>query len=76
MSILTAPTLSHYLVLGAILFAISLLVSRAVPGWLAVLLLVGAALVFVSSGGGWGAALTLTPLGVALVLLGLRAASD
>lgn len=62
------------LVLGLILCGAALIRSRAVPWWEGAVLILGAALVLVSAGGGWAAAaLPLTPLGVALVLLARRA---
>lgn len=62
-------------VLGGVLFAVSLLIARSVPTWLALLALVGPLLVFASSAGGLvTAALPLLPLGTALVLLSVRAA--
>lgn len=61
-------------VLGGVLFAVALLISRAVPTWLGVLSLVGPLLVFASSAGGLAtAALPLLPLGASLVLLAVRA---
>jgi hypothetical protein len=61
-------------VLGGVLFAVALLISREVPTWLGVLALVGPLRVFASSAGGLAtAALPLLPLGASLVILALRA---
>ena len=67
----TAPPL----VLGLVLVGAGLVRARTVPVWEGALLIGGAVLVFLSAGGGMvAAALPLAPLGLALVLLGLRAA--
>ena len=61
-------------VLGGVLFAVALLISREVPTWLGVLSIIGPLLVFASSAGGPAtAALPLLPLGASLVMLALRA---
>lgn len=65
--------LAPLLVIGLVVFGIALLRAKAVPVHEAALLIVGGLLVFPSGGGGLLAAATLTPLGVALVLLGRRA---
>ena len=67
-------TLAPLLVIGFVVLGVALLRAKTVPTWEAILLIVGGLLVFVSSGGGLGAAAILTPLGAALVLLGRRAA--
>lgn len=73
--LLTLPfALAPLLVIGLVIFGIALLRAKAVPVQEAALLIIGGLLVFISGGGGLLAALTLTPLGVALVLLGRRAA--
>ena len=60
------------LVLGLVLVGASLLRARTVPRAEAVLLMIGALLIIPSTGGGMVAAVALTPLGCALVLLGGR----
>jgi len=61
-------------VLGGVLFAVAVLMARAVPTWLGVLSLIGPPLVLASSAGGLlTAALPLVPLGASLVLLAMRA---
>jgi hypothetical protein len=61
-------------VFGLVIVAVALGRARTVPVWLAVLLGVGALLIFFSSGGGLvSAGVPTLPLAVALVLLGVRA---
>lgn len=68
-------TFAPLLVLGLVLVGAGLLRARTVPVWEGALLIVGAVLVFASAGGGVvAAALPLAPLGLALVLVGVRAA--
>lgn len=68
-------TFAPLLVLGLVLVGAGLIRSRGVPVREGALLIVGSAMVFLSAGGGVvAAALPLAPLGLALVLIGLRAA--
>ncbi len=66
--------LAPLLVIGLVVLGIALLRAKTVPAWQAILLIAGGLLVFPSGGGGLFAATTLIPLGVALVVLGRRAA--
>lgn len=68
-------TFAPLLVLGLVLLGTGLLRARVVPAWEGGLLILGAVLILLSAGGGvLAAALPLAPLGLALVLIGLRAA--
>jgi uncharacterized protein DUF4386 len=60
-------------VLGMVLLGTALIRSRAVPLWLAMLTILGAVLLPFSTAGGLSASLTLLPLGLALVGLGITA---
>ena len=74
-ALLSLPfTLAPLMVIGLVLLGIALLRAKTVPAWQPVLLIGGALLVIPSGGGGLLTAAILTPLGVALVALGSRAA--
>jgi hypothetical protein len=65
--------LAPVFVLGMILLGVALLRARAVPAWLGALTIVAAVALMFSNGGGVRAFVTLLPLGVALVGLGIAA---
>jgi hypothetical protein len=65
--------LAPVFVLGMILLGVALLRARAVPSWLGALTIVAAVALMFSNGGGVRAFVTLLPLGVAFVGLGIAA---
>lgn len=73
-SLLSLPfSFAPMFVLGMVLLGAALIRGRAVPLWLAALTIIGAVLLPFSTAGGVSAFLTLMPLGLALVGLGVAA---